>query len=350
MAKITIDQVAKAAGVSKSTVSRVLSDSPQYMKDETRQRVMEAIETLNYRPSSVARSLVSKRTHTVGLLVSDVSNPFYPQVIHGVEDIAVEHQYEIYLCNTNYDLKRGKRFIDSLVDKQVDGVILMTSKMDEAWIETLYQNHIPAVVADWYSSTLVQPMAGTIHFDFDQGIQQAVSRIVALGHKRIGHVCGPLDLWTARVRRQAFLRALQRNGIHLPAELEVTGNFQIDGGRRGLGQLLKSSTLPTVVFADNDLMALGVLWEARDRGIMVPETLSVVGLDNIALGAQVSPALTTVALPQYEIGSEAMLMLMSIIKEDSEEKINYDEIEMLIKSRLVERESLATVNTEKKGE
>ena len=308
----TIDDVARVAGFSKSTVSRVLNDRTQYMRKETRQRVLKAMDDLGYRPSAVARSLVSKRTHTVGLLISDVGNPFYPEVIHGVEDVAMEAGYDVFLCNTSYDLKRGMAFVRSLADKQVDGTMLMSSSMSDELVLELAHHQIPVVVLDWQLD-VVDGVVGTIAVDFETGIQTAANHLVDLGHRRFAHVSGPAALRTAHTRRDVFLHALANRGIDPASVVVVEGNFRIDGGRQAMAELASLRERPTAVFAANDLMALGIVWEARKRGLDVPQDLSVVGLDDILLAQQNVPSLTTIALPRYEIGSTAMQMILDLI-------------------------------------
>jgi LacI family transcriptional regulator len=308
----TIADVARAARVSKSTVSRVLNGRTNYMREETRQRVLQAMDALDYRPSAVARSLVSKRTQTVGLLISDVGNPFYPEVIRGVEDVALKAGYDVFLCNTSYDLERGMAFVHSLADKQVDGAMLMSSSMSDELVLEFAQYQIPVVVLDWQLGA-VEGVIGTIAVDFENGIRATADHLVDLGHRRIAHVSGPTDLRTACTRRDIFLAALTRRGIDPAAIVVVEGNFRIDGGRQAMAELASLPQPPTAVFAGNDLMALGIVWEARKRGLEVPRDLSVVGLDDILLAQQSVPSLTTVALPRYEIGNLAMRMLLDLV-------------------------------------
>ena len=200
MARPTIADVAQQAGVSKATVSRVLSGRAEYMRESTRQRVEQAIELLNYRPSSVARSLTSKRTHTAGILISDVGNPFYPEVIHGLEDVAFKDGYDVFLCNTNYDEKRGMAFVRSLIDKRVDGVFIMSSSMSDDWLAELASNNVPAVVLDWEMHNAKGNLC-LLRVDYEKGVQQAVDHLIELGHRRFVHVSGPTNLRTTHWRR-----------------------------------------------------------------------------------------------------------------------------------------------------
>ena len=339
MKRPTIADVARVAEVSKSTVSRVLNNRTHYMREETRQRVLVAVDELGYRPSGVARSLVLKRTHTVGLLISDVGNPFYPEVIHGVEDVALRAGYDVFLCNTSYDLQRGMTFVQSLADKGVDGAILMSSSMSDELVLELARYRVPAVVLDWQLNA-VDGVVGTIAVDFGTGIRAAADHLVELGHERLAHVSGPLHLRTAQMRRDVFLEGVADQGIDPARVLVVEGNFRVDGGRRALTELLSVPVRPTAVFAGNDLMALGVVWAARDRGLRVPDDLSVIGLDDIELGAEVSPSLTTVALPRHEIGETAMQMLLELIplpQEPQSEPVGHD----VVRTHLVVRQSTA---------
>lgn len=321
MSRVTIAEVAEKAGVSKATVSRVLSGNHKYLRAATRQRVEQAIAQLDYRPSTMARSLTSKRTNTVGVLVADISNPFYPDVFLGIEDRALQQGYSVYLCNTNYDLARGKKYIQSLVDKHVDGVLIMTSSFSPDWLVELERSSTPVIVLDWAVQTHGANVS-TIAVDFQRGINAAVEHLVQLGHRRYVHVGGPPQLQTSQDRRAAFLSALSRHGID-PADVPVIdGNLRIDGGRQALPQVLALSKRPTALFAANDMTALGILFEARAQGLAIPHDLSVVGLDDIWLAAQSDPPLTTVALPRYEIGQLAMRLLFDLLERPREEYIN----------------------------
>ncbi|MFZ5809906.1 MAG: LacI family DNA-binding transcriptional regulator [Chloroflexota bacterium] len=325
MNRITIKDVANLAGVSKTTVSHVLNQT-RFVNEHTRQKVLQAVEELGYRPSSIARSLVSKRTKTVGLLISDVGNPFYPDVILGVEEIALANDYSIFLCNTNYDLTRAMKFIQTIIDKSVDGVLFMSSSMTMEMVEEVTRNQIHAVVLDWQAMNL-EEMASTITINFETGIFQAIRHLAENGHRNIAHISGPLELWTAQVRKNAFQKALQQHGIDPTSATIIEGDLRIEGGRLALEKLLQLSPRPTAVFAANDLMALGVVWAARNWGLTLPEDLSVIGLDDIDLASKVTPPLSTVAMPRNEIGKLAMRMLLEQIEmgeQAAKQKISID--------------------------
>jgi LacI family transcriptional regulator len=331
--------VAKRAGVSKSTVSHVINET-RFVEEPTRQLVLNAIEELDYRPSAIARSLYSKQTMTAGLLISDVGNPFYDRVIFGVEDVALENNYSVYLFNANYDLERSMKYIHSMIDRRVDGVLFMSSRMSTDLIDELTKHDIPSVVLDWEEIPLTG-VVGTIKIDFKTGITQAVEHLIKLDHQRFAHVSGPLELWTAQTRCDIFLDALTENGIDSSSCIVQEGNLRIDGGRKSLGCILETSPLPTAIFAANDLTALGILWEARERGLQVPQDFSIVGLDGIELTAHTTPSITTVALPRYEIGSLAMNMMLNLILPKEDQTSNGDFQHQQLSTKLIIRKSTA---------
>lgn len=336
MARSTIAEVARKAGVSKATVSRVLSGNYIYLRPETRQRVETAIEELSYRPSSIARSLTSKRTQTAGVMIADIGNPFYPDVLRGIEDAALKVGYNVFLCNTNYDLSRGMDYVHSLIDKRVDGVLIMTSAFSDGWLQELDANHVPVVILDWEVQTRGGNIS-TIGVDFRRGIQAAVEHLTSLGHRRFAHISGPLHLPTSGYRSEAFQQALGAFDIPSSQVAVVEGNLRIDGGRRALLALQSLPTRPTAVFAANDLTAIGLLQEARAQGISIPGELSVVGLDDIWLAAQAEPPLTTVALPRYEIGALAMRMLLDLLNQPGDHYI--EGVYTRVRTSLVVRQS-----------
>ena len=309
MSRPTIADVARLAATSTATVSRVVNDDTRYVRAATRDRVAAAIAELGYRPSALARSLVSRRSKTIGLLVSDIANPFYPEVVRGVEEAAVSRGYSVLLGNTGYSADRALDLARSFADRQADGVILMSSSLSPSVLEELTARQVPVVVVD---SPLEGLPAGvhSIAVDYESGIAEAAGHLLALGHRRFAHLAGPIDLPTARRRRDAFLAALAERGIDPNSVAVVEGNLRIDGGRRAIDRILDLPELPTAVFAANDLSAIGLLWAARDRGIRIPDDLSIVGLDDIQLALEVSPPLTTVALPRQDLGQLALAALV----------------------------------------
>lgn len=332
--RVTISDVASRSGVSKSTVSHVINQT-RFVEQQTREKVLQAIEELNYRPSSIARSLVYRRTATAGLLISDVGNPFYHDVIRGVEEVALANGYSIFLCNTGYDLSLGMKSIYSLIDRLVDGVMFMSSNMNLEMIEEVHKNSIQSVVLDWGSAE-VSELATTLTIDFTQGIREAVQHLVNLGHRRIAFAGGPPDLWTAKIRKQAFLDAVEIYRSEIEQVELLDGNLRIEGGYQAFKALAQITPRPSGVIAANDLTALGISWAAHNAGFDLPRDLSVIGLDDIDLASRVTPRLTTIALPRLEIGRTAMENLLALIRDPAMPKTN-----QRIATRLVVRESTA---------
>jgi len=312
--RTTINDVARRADVSKTTVSHVLNNT-RFVAEETAHRVHQAVQDLDYRPSRIARSLAAQRSNTIGLLVSDIANPFYPEIIKGVEEVALANAYNVFLANVGYDLDRIVSSIHSMIDHQVDGVICMSTRFSPDLLDELAATQLPVVFLDWADPTGTRHPAAfsTLEFDFSGGIAQAVRHLISLGHRRFAHISGPPDVWSAQRRQQAFLDALAGNGIPSEKVLVIEGNLQIDGGRAALAPILQAQPRPTAIFAANDLTALGFLWQARLHGLQIPSDFSLVGLDNIPLAAEITPALSTVALPIHQIGSRAMHTLLALI-------------------------------------
>ncbi len=311
MARATIDDVAKYAGVSKATVSHVINET-RFVRDETRSLVLQAKEALDYRPSQIARSLSVQHTSTVGLLITDVGNPFYHPIILGVENIALAHDYSVFLFNASYDTQRSIKYIRSMVQRRVDGIILMSSRMSMEIVQESTREKVPTIVLDWNEAEYAD--ASTVNFDFETGIRQAVAHLIKLGHRRFAHIAGNLNLWTAQIRRDLFLKSLAEYGIDPDGVAVIEGDFTIEGGRRALHQLMKRPQRPTAIFTVNDLTAIGTVFEAGQLGLSVPRDFSVIGVDDIALASQISPALTTISLSGYVIGDLCMSLLLDMIQ------------------------------------
>jgi LacI family transcriptional regulator len=304
-----IHEVAKRAKVSTATVSRTLN-KPGTVDPETAKRVWKAVKELQYLPNTTARSLVSGSTRILGLIVSDITNPFFPEVIKGLEDVAIREGYEILISSTNYDLARMAVCVRRMLERKVDGVAIMTSELEKHLIDELDRRNVPMVFMD------VGPVTANIsnvRIDYQQGINEAVQHLLALGHRRIGFLSGPLDLKSARVRRTAFLRGLARFGVIEDERLVEAGNHKIDGGLQAMTRLLALSEPPTAVLASNDLTAFGAMRAVRMVGLRVPEDVSIIGFDDIQLAEFTEPPLTTVRLPRSVLAERAFEALTTHI-------------------------------------
>jgi len=306
---MSIRDVAKRAQVSIATVSRTLNN-PSTVDPATAERVRQAVEELRYFPDGQARSLVSGRSRILGLIVSDITNPFFPELVKGFEDVAVHHGYEIMVSSTDYNSARMAHCVRRMLERKVEGVAIMTSEMDQPLIDQLVKRKVPSVFLDVGS---IHSLMSNIQVDYPTGINQAVEHLLGLGHRRIGFISGPLTLKSARIRRCAFLECLTRTGILEDEALVTEGDHTIDGGLAAMTRLLDTQSPPTAVLTSNDLTAIGALRAVRRRGWMVPEDMSIIGFDDIHFAEFTDPPLTTVALSRRELAEKAIHALIQHI-------------------------------------
>ncbi len=303
---MNIREVARRARVSTATVSRTINGSDK-VTPETKERVQRAIEELGFYPNTWARALGSGRSSLYGLIISDITNPFFPELVKSFEDIAVQNGQEVLVANTNYDSARMEVCVSRMLQRKVDGVAIMTSEMDARLITEFQSRDIPLVFLDTGTS---DKLTSNIVVDYGSGVDAAVEHIVGLGHTEIAFISGPMMLRSARVRREAFIGCLKKRGIGADGIEE--GNHQVDGGHDAMARLLARRTRPTAVLASNDMTAIGALGAIHERGLRVPEDISIVGFDDIQISAFTQPALTTVRLSRDEIARVAFRALYSI--------------------------------------
>jgi LacI family transcriptional regulator len=307
----TIKDVAKRAGVGIATVSRTLHNSSRLSPD-TAKRVRQAIEELGYRPNTHAQSLASGRSHMLGLVVSDISNPFFPGLVKGFEEVAVGNGYDVFAASTNYDPARTALCVQRMIERKLDGVAIMTSEIDPGLTDSFARRKVPLVFLDVGT---VGRGVSNVKIDYACGITQAVAHLRGLGHSRIAFISGPANLRSAWERRQAFLDRLSEAGNGQPDELLIEeGNHKVDGGLEAMLRLLARRPHPTAVLASNDLTAIGALRGIRQFGLRVPEDISVVGFDDIQMAEFTEPPLTTVLLRQSEVASLACNALLQLIR------------------------------------
>jgi DNA-binding LacI/PurR family transcriptional regulator len=307
---MTIEEVAKRAKVSISTVSRTVHGSGPVNPD-TAERVWRAIKELDYHPNTNAQSLVSGRSRMLGLVVSDITNPFFPELIRGFQDVALQNGYDVLINSTDYDHSRTALCVRRMIDRKVDGVAIMTSEMDRSLSDQLSSRKVPLVFLD------VGKVAGgvsNIKVNYAQGIAQAVDHLRGLNHGRIAFISGPTSLKSARLRRDAFLDCLRQRGLAADPDLIEEGNHKIDGGLSAITRLMQRQHPPTAVLASNDLTAIGILRGARQAGLRVPQDLSVVGFDDIDMAQFTEPPLTTVRLLRSELANLACNALFQSIR------------------------------------
>jgi DNA-binding LacI/PurR family transcriptional regulator len=326
---MNIKEVARLAKVSTATVSRTINGSDK-VTTETAERVRRAIETLKFYPNTNARALGSGRSSLYGLIISDITNPFFPELVKSFEDVAVQFGQEVLIANTNYDPHRMELCVTRMLQRKVDGVAIMTSEMDEHLIDELSSRSIPLVFLD---TGTPQKGISNIAIDYASGIDAAVEHLSELGHTSIGFISGPMDLTSARVRRRAFMQSLKRKDLQLDENLIEEGNHRMDGGHDAMNRLLAKEPRPTAVLTSNDMTAIGAIGALAEHGIKVPRDISVIGFDDIELSAFTQPALTTVRLSRQEIAKVAFRALYNAKDDLSPNGAEYTILPTLIERR-----------------
>ncbi len=278
---------------------------------QTGERIETAVRALGYRPNGIARSLVLKSTHTIGLLLPDITNPFFPSLVKGVQLLANERGYVVLLCSTLGDRKSDEEYLKLLRAKQVDGILAVGLVLRRDQIERLASGGVPFVSLD---RNIDLPSAPLVQVNHRQSAMLATQHLLAQGHRAIVHITGPMGLRVSRERLAGYLGALARAGVKPDRRLRITGDFTEEGGYRDIERLLAESVPFTAVFAANDLSAIGVIAALKRNGRRVPEDVSVVGFDDIHLAAYTSPPLTTIQQPTYEMGRRATEILIDAIE------------------------------------
>ncbi len=332
----SIKDIAREAAVSTATVSHVINKT-RFVSDEVRARVLNAIELHNYYPNAHARSLASGSSRMLGLVISDIANPFFPELVKSIEAAAFEHNYDVVLSNTNYEPERASHYVRRFIERKVAGVALMTSEMDKSLIDELARREVSVVFLDSGETGLHM---SNLRVRYDEGIKQAILHLFAFGHRRIAFVSGPPHLHSAKRRLEAFRQTMQSVLPDSPEQI-FQGDFKIEGGTRAAAEILTARDAPTAVVAANDLMAFGAIGEFRRGGLNVPRDISVIGFDDIAFSSLIEPALTTVNLPRRELGKLAVEALMTTLASPTERGVEFE-----IPTALVVRNSTAAARTE----
>ena len=327
-----IRDIARRARVSTATVSRTVNQVAT-VDAQLAKRVWKAIEELGYYPNRQARALVSGRSRVFGLIVSEITNPFFPEVVQTFETLAVEQNYEILLTSTIHDPKRMELAVRRMIEGRVDGVAILTFGMEDSLLEHLRFRNLPLVFVDVGPKA---PRISNIRVDYAHGIRQAVQHLAAMKHEKIGFVTGPLKLRSAAVRKDAFEESMREIGLQANPEFIVEGDHRLEGGKLALQILSKLRERPTALLCSNDMTAIGVMRQAFELGIDVPQELSVVGFDDTRLADFMIPPLTTVQMSQTEL---ATLAFNALLKEVKRETPSPNGTEYVLKTQLVLRSS-----------
>jgi LacI family transcriptional regulator len=302
-----IRAVAHRAGVSIATVSRVIN-KVSTVDPKLAERVKRAVLELRYTPNTQARGLVSGRSRMIGLIVSEITNPFFPELIQNFEDSAVRRGYEILIGSTNYSTERMTQCVRRMLERKVEGVAVMTFGMDEDLLQELSQLGIPVVSV---GATQNLDLATSLVVDYGQGIEEAVQHLAVLGHRKIWFIAGPLKVRSAKLRERAFVAAMERIGVKVSADSIVEGDHTMEGGFAAAEQLFQRAEIPTAIVCSNDMTAIGVLHAVSDRGMRVPENISIIGFDDIHMAQFTVPPLTSIRMAVSDLATAALDALLS---------------------------------------
>lgn len=326
---VTIADVAKEAGVSMQTVSRVINEKGE-VSSETRQRVLEAIEQLGYRPNSLARGLALNKTLTLGLIVPDIANPFFPEIVQGAEEVALAHGYTILLGNTNESPEREMNVLRTFESRRVDGLILCSSRLSEEELLPLLGKHNEVVLVN---RQVTLENVSMVRVDHVQGTSLAISHLLAQGRRRLGFLAGPATSHSHHVRVAAVRQSLLEQGLpYDPARIFLCAPTT-EGGYLTAHDVLRQQPDLEGLLCYNDLVAIGVLQACSELGIAVPDRLAVIGHDNIQAAHLVTPALTTISISKTALGAKATELLLKRLAGDQQG------IDLLLPSQLIVRAS-----------
>lgn len=328
---VSIKDIAREAGVSHSTVSRALADSP-LVKPATKERIHRLAISMGYSPNTVARSLVRRRTETLGLVVSTVADPYVAEVVRGIEETAFDNGFGVLLCESSNNRDREIAAVKMLREKRVDGIVVSASTVGDFYMPLLDELHIPIVLVNREQGT---EYAYSIVTDDIHGGALAVEHILNFGHRRIGLITGPEHSQSSSNRLQAYRETIESRGIVFEPDLVAHGDGRTDGGFTGAEALISISQPPTAIFCYNDLTAIGAIRAVKKHGLRVPQAVSIVGFDDIPFAEFIDPPLTTVRQHRYTMGRLATEMILDLLNGRSPEANIY------MKGDLVVRESCA---------
>lgn len=336
-----IRTVAAAAKVSIATVSRTINGSP-LVSERLSKRVWQAIKQLNYFPNTHARTLVSGRSRLLGIIVENITNPFFPELIQSFEEIAIAHGYEILVSSSNSDPVVLTACVRRMLERKVEGVAVMTFGEEEPVLDQLTYRNVPIVLAEF---KLDDPKASTILLDYSTGIHAAIRHLAELGHSKIAFLAGPHKLHSAITRENDFRTALQATGLTLHKKWIVECEHTLKGGVAGYGALKALPSRPTAIVCSNDMIAIGVLRAAYMEGLRVPQDLSVIGLDDIDFAEFTLPPLSTIRLSRAELARAAFEALRQQAETPNAPNLQR---EFLVSTSLVVRGSTAPPATHAK--
>ncbi|EJO5346176.1 LacI family DNA-binding transcriptional regulator [Clostridium botulinum] len=327
---VSIKDVAKEAQVSIATVSRVLNNI-DVVNEDTKKKVLDAIDKLGYRPNIVARSLKTQKSKTIGIIIPDISNQFYPEIVRGAEDVANIYDYNIMLCNTDLDPEKEMEYLRVLREKMADGVLYMSNSLEENILELIKNLQLPVVLVETKDSEEKLP---SVTIDNLKASLDATEYLINKGNKNIAYIGLHEDMANAAaLRYEGYKLALRKNNIKENKNLVYLGGMKVKDGYEGINKILEKEQVDAVFCADDEI-AMGAINALRDKGINVPEDIDVMGFNNIYASDVFYPKLTTIGQPMYDMGSVGMRMLIKIINKEELDNHNY-----VLQHRIVERDS-----------
>ncbi len=329
----TLRDVAKLAGVSKATAARVVNSDYELVREQTRERVLDAVRQLGYERHAIAGSLRSERTYMIALSIPDITNPFWPEVARGVQDTVEQSGYTVVLMNNDWNAEREEKHLRKMRQNQFDGLIINPTGTLNA---DLMQIPVPVVLL---ASGESYPDFDTVSSDSAQAGDLAMQHLIELGHRRIGLIAGPLRRRKSHTHRDTYIKAHREHHLPVDPTLIIQTTFTQEGGYDAMRQLLDMSQPPTAVFAVNDIIALGALRAAQMAQLRVPEEMSIIGMDDIFAATTTYPPLTTIAKPKYAIGVTAARFLLARIEEAESDETQH----ILLPCTLVQRSSTAAL-------
>jgi DNA-binding LacI/PurR family transcriptional regulator len=330
-AKIDIRVVAARAGVSIATVSRTMNHVPT-VDPVLAERVWRVAGELNYLPNTQARALVSGKSKLFGLIVSEITNPFFPELIREFEKVAVDHGYEILIASTSYERSRMMQCARRMLERQVDGVAIMTFGIEDFLFEQFAADKIPVVFID---AAPERPLSSFLTIDYRAGIYEGVQHLAVLGHRKIGFISGPLRLRSARARRDTFLDCLRTIGLKPEPAWLLEGDHTLDGGRDAMQQMLTQPNWPTAIMCSNDMTAIGVQHALFEANLKVPEDFSLIGFDDIHLAQYTIPPLTTISMSCRDLALRAVGTLVASLQSPKPKVVSPEKVS----TRLVVRQT-----------
>ncbi len=326
----TMEEVAKLAGVSPTTVSRVLSKNPN-ISAATVSRVMSAVEKLQYHPNVHARRLAIGKSDLFGLVISEIANPFFAEIIRGFQAAAWDRGFDVLLLNTEYDEKRADAVVEKLIANSVRGVGVITSSLNDSVISNLTDKGIAVATLN---PVPTGRLVSTVTINYERGLVQAIAHVASLGHRRAAVIAGPGTNRTASLIQQVLVEGLRQKGLEPTAVTH--SDYHFDSGASAVQSILSVRNPPTVIFCGSDLIAMGAIIALEEAGLNVPNDISIVGIDDLPFSFLVRPALTTIRVPRDELGQMAFAALDKMLKLKRQKGIGH-----VVETELVVRKSTA---------